>query len=70
MNLNEDAALAAINKSKPVDKLKIVKLLLKKGARPDVKNLEGVTPIDFAGKVGTPEILAVLKSQAPSLPGK
>ena len=67
---NEDAALAAINKSKPADKLEIVKLLLKKGARPDIKNKEGITPIDFAGKLGTPEILAALKTHKPSSPGK
>jgi ankyrin repeat protein len=57
--------LNAINKSNAADKLKIVKLLLAKGARTQVRNLEGVTPLDAAGKFGTPEILAALKSEAP-----
>jgi ankyrin repeat protein len=35
--------------------LKIIKLLLAKGARPPAKNLEGATPIDVAGKFGWPE---------------
>ncbi|MEI6653151.1 MAG: ankyrin repeat domain-containing protein [Verrucomicrobiota bacterium] len=69
----EEAAqqtLDTINKSNAADKLKIVKLLLAKGARPQVKNLEGATPIDAAGTFGTPEILAALKAQAPPSPRK
>ena len=65
-----NSSMAYINKSQPADKLKIVKLLLAKGAKPNVKNLEGATPIDVAEKLGTPEILAALKSQAPSSPRK
>ncbi|MCX6877442.1 MAG: ankyrin repeat domain-containing protein [Verrucomicrobia bacterium] len=56
--------LNTINNSNAADKLKIVRLLLEKGAKPNAKNLEGATPIDAAAKFGTPEILAVLKSQA------
>ena len=52
-----------INKSNAADKLKIVKLLLAKGAKPNVKNQEGATPIDVAAKFGTPEILAALKAR-------
>ncbi|MCX6877507.1 MAG: ankyrin repeat domain-containing protein [Verrucomicrobia bacterium] len=67
---NAQAGIDAINKSNPADKLEIVKLLLKNGARPDVKNKQGITPIDFAGKLGTPDILAALKTHKPSTPGK
>jgi len=59
-----NSSLAYINKSQPADKLKIVKLLLAKGARPNVRNQEGATPVNVAEKFGTPEILAALKSQA------
>ena len=67
---NTQQTLDTINKSNAADKLKIVKLLLAKGAKPNVKNQEGATPIDAAAKFGTPEILAVLKAQAPSSPRK
>ncbi|MCX6877439.1 MAG: ankyrin repeat domain-containing protein [Verrucomicrobia bacterium] len=69
----EEAAqqtLNDINKSNAADKLKIVRLLLEKGAKPNAKNLEGATPINAAVKFGTPEILAALKSQAPPSRGK
>ena len=67
---NAQVGMDAINKSNPADKLKIVKLLLAKGAKPNVKNLEGATPIDAAAKFGTPEILAMLKTHKPSSTGK
>jgi ankyrin repeat protein len=41
---NAQVGMDAINKSNPADKLKIVKLLLAKGAKPNVKNLGGATP--------------------------
>jgi ankyrin repeat protein len=62
--------LNAINNCPAADKLTIVKLLLAKGARPQAKNLEGATPVDFAEKFGTPEILATLKSNTSRPPGK
>ncbi|MCX6867642.1 MAG: ankyrin repeat domain-containing protein [Verrucomicrobia bacterium] len=65
-----NSSMAYINKSQPADKLKIVKLLLAKGAKPNVKNQEGATPIDVAGQFGTPEILAVLKSNTSRPPAK
>ena len=65
-----NSSMAYINKSQPADKLKIVKLLLAKGAKPNVKNQEGATPIDVAAKYGTPEILAALKGQQSPPPGK
>jgi ankyrin repeat protein len=65
-----EASINTINKSQPADKLKIVKLLLAKGAKPNVKNQEGITPIEVAGKLGTPEIVAALQSRSSSPPGK
>jgi ankyrin repeat protein len=65
-----NASVDTINKSQPANKLIIARLLLAKGAKPNVKNQEGATPIDAAAKFGTPEILAALKSQAPSSPRK
>ena len=59
------AAEQAIQKSTPEAKLRIVKLLLERGAQPHMKNLEGATPIDAARRFGTPEILHLLES--PSL---
>jgi ankyrin repeat protein len=53
--LQRNLLTIATNKSQPADKLKIIKLLLAKGARPPAKNLEGATPIDVAGKFGWPE---------------
>jgi ankyrin repeat protein len=67
---NTQLALNAINNCPAADKLTIVKLLLAKGARPQAKNLEGATPVDFAEKFGTPEILATLKSNTSRPPGK
>jgi len=67
---NMEGTLDTINKSNAADKLKIVRLLLAKGARPQARNLEGATPIDAAGKFGTPEILAALKAHKPTSLGK
>ena len=61
----QQATEQAINKSTPGAKLRIVKLLLERGAQPHMKNLEGATPIDAARRFGTPEILHLLES--PSL---
>jgi ankyrin repeat protein len=71
VNYHVDAPqLPASNQSQPADKLKIVKLLLAKGARTQVKNDAGLTPLDLAEKFGTPEILAVLKSNTSRPPAK
>ncbi|MCU0779544.1 MAG: ankyrin repeat domain-containing protein [Akkermansiaceae bacterium] len=64
------AALAAINNSNPAAKLQIAKLLLAKGAKPQIKNRQGATPVDVAAKFATPEILAALKSAKPPSSGK
>ncbi len=59
------SAEQAIQKSTPEAKLKIVKLLLERGAKPHMKNLEGAAPIDAAIRFGTPEILHLLESPPP-----
>jgi ankyrin repeat protein len=67
---NAQLTLNAINNCPATDKLAIVKLLLAKGARPQVRNLEGATPVEFAEKFGTPEILAALKAGMSRPPAK
>lgn len=55
----------AINQSNPDDRLAIITLLLEKGANRQAKDVSGATPLDFARKLGTPDVVRLIESGVP-----
>jgi uncharacterized protein len=57
---NEPLTRAVFNVKGDDDKLPLVKLLLDNGANPNNKNKSGISPLDFAKKVGDLKVVNVL----------